>query len=125
MFELKIEGVEALLKKLEKYEGQITELHKAMPEELETWQRDDMKRKYPNTQTDTVGNETSASTSIWPRSRQPSKDTHHRRQQGPRQYRPVKRGPVVGSNRPILRAELLTELWQRMVKLTAEAMKWP
>lgn len=124
MFEVKIEGVEELLAKLNKYDTQITALHTKMPEELENWQREDMRRKYPNMQTETVANETSATTLIWPRSRLPSKDTHHRTQ-GPKQHRPAKRGPVVRSNRPILRAELLRLLWDRMVKLTAEAMKWP
>ncbi|BBZ93094.1 hypothetical protein BRDID11004_60070 [Bradyrhizobium diazoefficiens] len=124
MFEVKIEGVEELLAKLNQYDTQITTLRRKMPEELENWQREDMRRKYPNMQTEMVANETSATTLIWPRSRQPSKDTHHRRQ-GPKQYRPAKRGPVVRSNRPILRAELLRQLWDRMVRLTAEAMKWP
>lgn len=124
MFEVKVDGVDELLEQLKKYDAQITELHTTMPEELENWQREDMHRKYPSTQVDTTSNETTATTIIWPRSRRPSKNTHHR-QQGPKQYRPAKRGPVVRSNRPILRAELLTRLWDRMVRLISEAMKWP
>lgn len=124
MFEVKAEGLDQLLKKFDTFSKQITELHTAMPEELENWQREDMHRKYPNTQVDTASNEITATTIIWPRSRKPSKDFHHR-QQGPKLYRPAKRGPVVRSNRPILRAELLKRLWDRMVKLTSEAMKWP
>lgn len=122
MFEVKVEGVEELLAKLNKYDAQIKALHHTMPDELTDWQREDMKRKYPNTQVDSTDTETKATTSIWPRSRQPSKD---KRRLGPKQHQPVKRGPVVRSNRPILRAELLRQLWDRMVRLTAEAMKWP
>ncbi|KYK50062.1 hypothetical protein A1D31_22380 [Bradyrhizobium liaoningense] len=122
MFSVQVEGVSALLSKLERYERQIIELHPAIPQEMEAWQRDDMKRKYPNMQTATAGNETSATTYVWPRSRTPTK---RRRFQGPKQHQPFKRGPIVRSNRPILRAELLEQLWQRMRVLTAEAMKWP
>ncbi|WP_128941055.1 hypothetical protein [Bradyrhizobium zhanjiangense] len=122
---MKIDGVEELLAKLDKYGHQINALHTAVPDELEEWQRDDMKRKFPNMDSATVGHETTAATSIWPRSRQPSKDTHHRKQ-GPKQYRPAtKRGPRPRSTRPILRAELLRQLWERMVRLATEAMKWP
>jgi hypothetical protein len=124
MFDVKIEGVEALLAKFEKFDAQITELHSAMPQELEDWQREDMKRKYPNMDVDTVSVQTTATTHIWPGSRMESKD-QRRRFQGPKQHQPTKRGPVVRSNRPILRAELLQQLWDRMTKLTSEAMKWP
>ena len=125
MFEIEISGVDELLKKFDTFSKQIDELHSAVPDELVAWQRDDMHRQYPNVTVETQGNETSATTEIWPRSRQPSKDQHHQRQQGPKQYRPAKRGPVVRSNRPILRAELLQKLWDRMVALASEAMKWP
>jgi hypothetical protein len=123
MFEIKVEGVEALVAKLEKYQKQIADLHPAVPLELEAWQREDMKRKNPNTETATVSNETTATTYVWPRSRTPSK--RKRRYQAPKKFQPLRRGPVVRSNRPILRAELLEQLWQRMVRLTAEATKWP
>ena len=123
MFEIKIEGVEALSAKLEKYPKQITELQSVVPQEMEAWQRDDMHRKYPNTESATISNETTATTYVWPRSRTPSK--RERRFQAPKKFQPSRRGPVSRSNRPILRAELLTQLWQRMVRLTAEAMKWP
>ena len=123
MFEIKIDGTEALLAKLDKYEKQIAELHSAVPQELEVWQRDDMHRKYPNTESATVSNETTASTSIWPRSRTPNK--RERRFQAPKKHQPFKRGPVVRSNRPILRAELLEQLWNRMRALASRANTWP
>jgi hypothetical protein len=125
MFEVKVEGLDRVLKKFDTLSEQITGLHQGVPDELTAWQRDDMHRKYPNTTVQTQGNETAATTEIWPRSRQPSKDQHHQRQQGPKQYRPAKRGPVVRSNRPILRAELLQQLWDRMVRLASGAIKWP
>lgn len=125
MFELKIDGIAPLLEKFDKLSKKVEALHRAVPEQLVAWQREDMRRKYPNMTESTSGTETSATTLIWPRSRQPSKDRHHRRQQGPKQYRPAKRGPVVRSNRPILREELKEQLQDRMTKLTAEATKWP
>jgi hypothetical protein len=112
-----------LLAKFNQLERQVTALQRAVPDELETWQRDDMNRKYPNMESSVVGDETTATTYIWPTSRTPS--MRRRRYQAPRQYRPAVAGPKVASKRPILRAELLTQLWERMVKLTSEAMKWP
>ena len=125
MFEIKIDGADALSAKLTKYIAQVKELHTSMPEELVTWQRDDMKRKYPNIQVDSAGEEITATTEVWPRSRQPSKDRHHHRKQGPKQHRPARRGPIVHSTRPILRASLYDQLRDRMNKLLAEATKWP
>ncbi|TYL87432.1 hypothetical protein [Bradyrhizobium cytisi] len=124
MFSLEVEGTEVLSAKIAKMQAPLSELPITVPQEMEAWQRDDMHRKYPNTDTSTGSNEVTTSTSIWPRSRQPSKDQHHKHQ-GPKQYRPVKRGPVVRSNRPILRSELLTRLWERMRALASEAMTWP
>lgn len=122
MFEIKLDGMDALAAKFEKLEKQIGELHTTWPDELTAWQREDMKRKYPNTQAETANNETKATTYVWPRSRTPN---NSRRFQAPKQHLPVKRGPVVRSNRPILRAELLTRLYDRMKKLASEALKWP
>jgi hypothetical protein len=123
MFEIRIDGIEPLLAKFDKLEDQIVALQKTMPAELEAWQRDDMKRKYPNMTVEIVSNETTATTYIWPTSRTPS--GRRRRFQGPKQHQIRNAGPVVRSKRPILRAELLAQLWERMVKLTAEALKWP
>ena len=125
MFEVKVEGIDQLLEKFDTLGKKAAGLHQAMPAELVAWQRDDMHRQYPNVSVQTQGNETLATTEIWPRSRLPSKDQHHQRQQGPKQYLPAKRGPVARSNRPVLRAELLQQLWDRMVRLASEAMKWP
>lgn len=128
MFEVKIEGVDQLLKKLDTYGKQIDELHTTMPEQLVAWQRDDMKRKFPNMQVDSAEIETSATTQIWPHSRlaEPNK-----KRQGPKQHLIKRAGPrqaggkAPPSTRPILRVELAKRLWDRMMALTSEAMKWP
>ena len=130
MFEIKVDGLDALLKKFDTFGKQVEELHYTMPEELVAWQRDDMHRKYPNLTTGTSSDETKASTEIWPRSREPSKD-QHRHHQGPKAHSIVRatprqhRGPLARSSRPILREELVKKLHDRMLRLTAEAMKWP
>jgi hypothetical protein len=135
MFEVKVEGFDQLLK-------QIEALPQSMPQELADWQRDDMHRKYPNTTVQTSGDETAASTEVWPHSRLEAQEQARRRQQAaptmrgparftPKQHRVVHagpkqhRGPVPRSSRPILRDELKRKLHDRMVTLTSEAMKWP
>jgi hypothetical protein len=142
MFEIKIDGVDQLLKKLDGFGKQIGELQQSMPQELVDWQRDDMRRKYPNLKVDSSGNETAASTEIWPHSRLETQEERARRQHaGPKQRGPVSstpkqhrivhpgpkqhRGPVPRSTRPILRQELERKLRDRMIRLTSEAMKWP
>jgi hypothetical protein len=127
MFEIKVSGVEQLLNKLNTWGGQIKELQQSVPQELVTWQRDDMRRKYPNMIVATSADETSAATQIWPTSRtaDPSRRRKQPRQQGPKQYRIGSTGPVVRSNRPILRVELQEKLHDRMLALTSEAMEWP
>ncbi len=128
MFEVKIDGLDQLLKKFDTFGKQIEELQQAVPQQLVDWQRDDMHRTFPNLKVDTSGNETAASTEIWPRSRLPSKDTHRPRQ-GPKQHSPARVMPkqhaLLRSTRPILRDELLQKLQDRMTALTTEAMKWP
>lgn len=124
MFEVKVEGVDQLVAKLDKYQAQLTELQTGMPEEMDAWQREDMKRRYPSTDSNTVDTHTTASTTIKPRSAIPTKNSIRR--QGPKQHRPAtKRGPLPPSTRPILRTELLRQLWTRMARLTAEALRWP
>src|SRR5260370_5985546 len=85
MFEVKAEGLDALLKKFDTFGKQIESLQESVPQELLNWQRDDMHRKFPNIKSATVAHETTATTEIWPRSRLPSKDQHHHH--GPQQHR--------------------------------------
>src|ERR1700741_5332990 len=48
MYDFKVEGLEALQKKLETFGQQVEGLHKEVPEELLEWQRVDMRRQFPN-----------------------------------------------------------------------------
>ena len=143
MIEAKIEGIDQLLKKFETFGKQIASLQQSVPQELVDWQREDMRRKFPTLDVDTRGNETAASTEIWPHSRLETQEEQARRrsQGGPKQYRVASaapkqhrivhaapkphRGPLPRSSRPILRQELEQKLHDRMIRLTFEAMKWP
>lgn len=139
MFEVKLDGVDQLLRKLDTFGKQIEALHKALPQTLADWQRDDMHRKFPTVDVDASETGTAVSTEIWPRSR--VDEGHHPTSGGPKQHAvgraaprqhrlnraaPKQRGgPLPRSNRPILREELVRKLNERMLKLASEAMKWP
>jgi hypothetical protein len=139
MFEVKLDGIDQLLRKFDSFGKQIEELHKTVPEELVAWQRDDMRRKFPTVDVDASETETAASTEIFPRSR--IDEGHHPSGGGPKQHAIGRaaprqhrinrappqqhRGPLPRSNRPILREELARKLHDRMLKLASEAMKWP
>ena len=142
MFEVKIDGLDQLLKKFDTFGKQIAALQQSVPQELVNWQREDMRRKFPNVETETSDNETSASTEIWPHSRLEAQEEQARRQglgpkqRGPAHYAPKQhrivhagpkqqRGPMPRSTRPVLRQELKQKLHDRMTRLTSEAMKWP
>ena len=136
MFEVKLDGLDQLLKKFDSFGTQIAKLPQAVPAELEAWQREDMHRKYPNQETQTKDNVTTAETKIWPRSQ--LDEGHHpvpKGRQGPKRARPNRQGPTQHrakgagkpppSNRPILRDELEHKLVDRMDVVVTEAMKWP
>ncbi len=130
MFEIKVEGADALLKKFDTFGKQLDELHKQMPEELVDWQRTDMRRKYPNIEVSGDKDETTAETDIWPRSRNEQAGSGFARPNRPvvavpKQYRLRGAGRQPPSTRPILRTELFKKLVDRMTKLVGEAMKWP
>jgi hypothetical protein len=69
MYDFKVEGLEALQKKLEAFGQQVEGLHKKVPEELVEWQRVDMRRQYPNMTVDETRESVQATTLVWPRSR--------------------------------------------------------
>lgn len=96
----------------------IEALPHASAEELTAWQREDMKRHYPNTDETIDG----ASTDIFPRSRKVVQRSAAQRQQPqPRQGVGRKRLP---SKRPILRPELFDKLVERMMALLEKTMVW-
>lgn len=106
-----------------------------MGEELVAWQREDMRRQYPNV-TET---EDAASTDIWPRSRIISNASRDQRRAMRRamRYAPMRRSRgmaparmpagagVQHSTRPILRPELFDQLEERMDNLMLEKLAWP
>ena len=129
MLEVKVEGLDELLKKFETFDKQVEDLHKEVPQQLVEWQTEDMRRKYPNIKVDETEESVEASTEIWPRSRLELEP-------GFKRPRPtVKKGPTrarikgVGrpppSTRPLLRTELFTKLVDRMTRAVNETMKWP
>lgn len=129
MLEIKVEGVEGLVKKFEKFDEQITELHKQVPQQLVEWQTEDMRRKYPNIKVDETSQSVEATTEIWPRSRLELEPGFKRPRptvkKGPTTARIKGAGRSPASTRPLLRTELFSKLVDRMTKLLSEAMKWP
>lgn len=90
---------------------QIDSMRESIPLEMVAWQRDDMRRQYPNIEE--IGD--SWLTLIWPRSRLEVR----RRAQG-RKRKTVFTRAALGS-RPILRPELFDKLHNRMRLLLANA----
>ena len=94
-----------------------------IPAELTAWQREDMKRKVPNTE---VLNATAARTMIYPRGR----TNLAANKRAPRRTKPLLRGKATrisapaGHHRPILRPELFDKLCQRMRELMDREVKW-
>jgi hypothetical protein len=130
MYEIKVEGLDALLKNFETFDKQVTDLHKQMPQQLLEWQTEDMRRKYPNIKVDETDLSVEATTDIWPRSRLEQEAGFKRParplvKKGPTQARLKGAGRPPPSTRPILRTELFTKLTDRMTTLLSEAMKWP
>ena len=126
MFSIELQGVDALAQKFERFSLQLEDAKQELPQELTLWQREDMHRKFPNTQSGRIGEDTVATTSIWPTSRAATQKDRRRmraKRSGPRQY--AAGGRSVRSNRPILRHSLYDKLVQRMTLLLAKATKWP
>jgi hypothetical protein len=130
MFEIKLDGVDALVKKFETLDRQIEELHKKFPEQLFEWQRVDMRRQYPNMQIEETAQTVHATTEVWPHSRLELEPGNPRKRvvvaTKPKRYAPKGTGqPRAPSVRPILREELERKLWERLDATGREAIKWP
>lgn len=119
-----MQGLDPLIAKFDRLAEQITEAKQELPKQLVEWQRVDMRRQYPNIAASESGDDTIASTEIWPRSRMQQARPHKAApaQAGPRVYLG---GGRVHSARPILRQELYQKLVERMTELVRKAMKWP
>jgi len=137
MFEIKVENVEALQRKLDQLNQQVLALHDHIPKELVEWQTTDMRRKFPNIAVIHTPSSLQAETRVWPRSRLDVSGPGVMQSLEPGFKRPagtVKTGPTVSSPRgmgrrsiirPILRVNLLRRLYDRMIDVAGEALKWP
>lgn len=127
MFEVDAGDLANLTTKFDTLAEQIARLHRAVPEELVKWQRDDMHRKFPNIEVAASTQQTSAITQIWPRGRDDRTTKQAPSPRGPRTYRPRQPQPraQVASNWPILRDVLKEKLDERMTQLIKEGMQWP
>jgi hypothetical protein len=99
--------------------------HEIIPEQLTTWQREDMHRKYPNTE---LPNYVSAETYIWPRSRT-YEGAHKKRETRIRQFKkPLSAMPrfkgTPGAHHPILRPSLFKALCERMEQVLSVNLNW-
>src|SRR5262245_52239104 len=82
-----------------------------MPAELLAWQKDDMRRDFPNVEVTGW----SALTKIWPRSRLSMIPRTRKRVERPRALRGL---------RPILRTEMFEALRDRMRKMLTDHLTW-
>ena len=149
MYDFKLDGLDALLKKFDTLKAQLEGLKQSVPNELMAWQREDMHRVlYPNMQANSYGTETQASTVITEHTHPPG-GVPQKRGSAPYVHRPKKhrirrhaatktrvavrrshkggahRHRRGGSGHPILRPELDQKLEERMTKLVSEAFRWP
>jgi hypothetical protein len=114
-FEVKVES-EKLLQQFDDMQKRVTELGQKLPEVFLAWQRDDMKRKFP-TVDEHSGLE--VTTYVYPRSR---KSRPYQPGSGKKPKRNVLRR--IGGVRPILRPELVEQLFDRMKEMCGEAIEW-
>jgi hypothetical protein len=125
-FTVDFDGMGNVTATLDGMADKISKLGKEeMAKELTEWQRDDMKRTYPNTKQE---DEKTVMTEIWPRSR--VSEGHKPNTTGAsakrvRVYAPPRGGQrVTASTRPILRSELFAKLCDRMSELLNRVLKW-
>jgi hypothetical protein len=123
-FHVEFDGLGNVTATLDGMADKIAKLGKEeIAKELTAWQRDDMRRTYPNTK---QPDEKTATTEIWPRSRvSEGHQPNAARGKRVRVYAPPRGGPrVASSTRPILRAELFTTLCDRMAELLNRVLTW-
>ena len=115
-FEVKVES-DKLLAQFGDMQKRVTELNTKLPDVFMDWQTQDMNRKFPKID-EHAG--LSVTTLVYPRSRRV-------RTERPRAGNNTKRKPqrrVAGVKRPILRPELVEQLFARMVVMCREAIEW-
>jgi len=116
-FETKVES-ENLLKQFDDMQKRVLELDQKLPTVFLDWQRDDMHRKYPKVDEQ---NNLSVTTLVYPRSRRKRVSTGGKKGTGTTR-KPARR--VKGAARPILRPELVEQLFDRMAEMCRESIEW-
>jgi len=115
MLTISIDGMDALDRRLQMMLDRCAHAGDLMAAELEAWQVEDMRRRYPNIQRP---DQNTAGTLIWPRSRVVQRPEPHRRAVVARARRVRGGGPRMAySTRPILRDELFDKLSDRMAAM--------
>jgi hypothetical protein len=112
----------AIEQTLNKMTQQLAGFPTQMGDELTNWQREDMHRHFPNTQTPDPH---TAFTLIWPRSRLTDQKKHEHKALVVRRALPPTFIGQHRSARPILRPELFDRLVTRMRMLLDTTMTWP
>jgi hypothetical protein len=117
-FEVKVES-EQLLQQFGDMQKRVTDLEQELPRVFLEWQREDMNRKYPKVDQQSG---LSVTTYVYPRSRL----KRRRKSGGGKETR--KRARIAagrpGAQRPILRPELVEQLFERMTEMCREAIEW-
>ncbi|MBT1509413.1 hypothetical protein KIP88_02765 [Bradyrhizobium sp. SRL28] len=116
-FEVKVES-EKLLQQFEDMQKRVSELDQKLPDVFLDWQREDMNRKFPKID-EQAG--LSVTTLVYPRSRKPRINAPGGGKGGRRKQA---RRRVSGGRRPILRPELVEQLFDRMKEMCREAIEW-
>src|SRR5262245_55510803 len=117
MLTVTIDGMDALDRRLQMMIDRCAHASDLMAAELEAWQVEDMRRRYPNVRRP---DQNTAVTLIWPRSRVVQRPERHRRVAVARRLtrRPSGGGGrMPSSTRPILRQELFEKLCDRMTAM--------
>jgi hypothetical protein len=122
-FEIKVDA-DVVMQQFDTLQQNIEGLSQELPQTFTDWQREDMHRHFPKT--DSSGSalsETMVSTSIYPRSRL-------RRVKNLAGGQSTRRRSIVavrragGQHRPILRPELFEKLEERMTEMCKKAITW-
>jgi hypothetical protein len=115
-FEVKVDS-EKLLQQFEDMQKRVGELDQKLPQVFLDWQSEDMNRKFPKVDEQ---NGLSVTTYVYPRSRKSR--PYIPGQKGPKRKNAPRR--VAGGKRPILRPELVEQLFDRMKEMCREAIEW-
>ena len=117
-FEVKVES-EKLEQQFGDMQKRVVDLDQELPQVFLDWQREDMNRKYPKV--DEHGF-MSVTTLVYPRSRLKRTRKKNSGKETRKRARIAAGRP--GAARPILREELVEQLFERMTAMCKEAIEW-